>query len=347
MGSVHARIGLLAALVALTASAGEPASYRSGANRFTSDMARKHGLSHAEVATLLEQANYSQDVIDAMRRPYEAKPWYKYRPIFLTEKRIRGGVEFWRQNRELLERARSVYGVPPQIVTAIIGVETNYGGNLGKHRVIDALSTLGFSYPKRAAFFRKELEQFLLLARDESVDALAVTGSYAGAVGMPQFIPSSYRAYAVDFDRDGRRDLWTSGADAIGSVGSYFQRHGWKRGEPVALEARVPARLPKGVPVAGKKPQRPGTSWSRLQSAGVTASERLSPSTRVTLVRLDAPGPEYWLGLENFFVITRYNHSNLYAMAVYQLSREIQSAHRKGAKKPTARGRTVGFGEWE
>jgi membrane-bound lytic murein transglycosylase B len=280
-----------------------------------------------------------------MRRPYEAKPWYSYRPIFLTEQRILGGVGFWRNNRELLERAESVYGVPPQIVTAIIGIESNYGGNLGKHRVIDALSTLGFSYAKRANFFRKELEQFLLLAREESVDVLEATGSYAGAVGMPQFIPSSYRAYAVDFDRDGRRDLWGSRADAIGSVGSYFQRHGWRRGEPVAFDVRVSGRVPKGIPVAEKKPRRPGASWGRLQAAGVTAGESLLPSTRVTLVRLDAPGPEYWLGLTNFYVITRYNHSNLYAMAVYQLSREIRAAYEKGAADPSARGKTVGLGE--
>jgi membrane-bound lytic murein transglycosylase B len=345
MRTIRLWIGVLAALVTLTAAAGEPATYRSGAKRFTSDMARKHGFAKSEVAALMGQARYSQDVIDAMRRPYEAKPWYKYRPIFLTEKRVRRGVEFWRENRELLERAQSVYGVPPQIVTAIIGVETNYGANLGKHRVIDALSTLGFSYPKRADFFRKELEQFLLLARDESVDALEVTGSYAGAVGMPQFIPSSYRAYAVDFDRDGRRDLWRSRADAIGSVGSYFQRHGWKRGQPVAFEARVPGRVPKGVAEVRKKPKKPETSWGRLQAAGVTTSEHLAPSTPVTLVRLDAPGPEYWLGLKNFYVITRYNHSNLYAMAVYQLSREILSAHEKGAAEPSARGKTVGFGE--
>lgn len=342
-------ISVLAALLALTASAGEPASYRSGVKQFTTDMTRKHGFAKTEIATLMGQAMYSQDVINAMRRPYEAKPWYKYRRIFLTEKRIQGGAAFWRENRELLESAQSVYGVPPQMVTAIIGVESNYGANRGKHRVIDALSTLGFSYPKRADFFRKELEQFLLLTREESVDALKVTGSYAGAVGMPQFIPSSYRAYAVDFDKDGRRDLWESSADAIGSVGSYFQRHGWTRGEPVAVEAKVPVRVPKGVPVAGKKPKKPGTSWSRLQAAGVTTIDPLPSSTRVTLIRLDAPEPEYWLGMKNFYAITRYNHSNLYAMAVYQLSREIQAAYakgdEKGGKKRTDRDRTVGFGE--
>lgn len=344
MRSMRVWIWALAVLVTLTASAGEPASFRSGAKRFTSDMARKHGLDGGEVAALMGRAKYSQDVIDAMRRPYEAKPWSRYRPIFLTDKRIQGGVEFWRENRELLERAEAVYGVPPQIIAAIIGIESNYGGNLGKHRVIDALSTLGFSYPKRASFFRKELEQFLLLTRDESVDALGVTGSYAGAMGLPQFIPSSYRAYAVDFDRDGRRDLWESKADAIGSVGSYFQQHGWRRGEPVAYKAKVADRVPKGVPVAEKKPKKPATSVQKLLAAGLTTSELLAASTRVTLIRLDAPDPEYWLGLENFYVITRYNHSNLYAMAVYQLSREIKATYEAGGTKKAFRDRSGGFG---
>jgi membrane-bound lytic murein transglycosylase B len=342
---VRVLMGVLAALVTLTVSAAEPASYRSGAARFTTDMVRRHGFDRGDVAALIGRARYSQDVIDAMRRPYEAKPWYKYRPIFLTEKRIRGGVEFWRENRDLLARAQSVYGVPPQIVTAIIGIESNFGGNLGKHRVIDALSTLGFSYPKRADFFRRELEQFLLLSRDESVDALKVTGSYAGAVGLPQFIPSSYRAYAVDFDRDGRRDLWASRADAIGSVGNYFKRHGWRAGEPVAVPADVPGRVPKGVPVAGKKPKKPGTTVGRLLRAGVTAGEDLSPSARVTLIHLDSPEPEYWLGLKNFYVITRYNHSNLYAMAVYQLSREIEKAYGAASGAKAAGDEFKGFGE--
>jgi membrane-bound lytic murein transglycosylase B len=345
MGSKRVWIGVLAALAALSVAAAEPASYRSGAKRFATDMARRHGLDKAEVSALMEQARYSQDVIDAMRRPYEAKPWYRYRSIFLTDKRIRGGADFLRENRDLLRRAESVYGVPPQIVTAIIGVETNYGGNLGKHRVIDALSTLGFSYPKRASFFRKELAQFLMLAQEESVDALGVTGSYAGAVGLPQFIPSSYRAYAVDFDHDGRRDLWKSTADAIGSVGSYFQRHGWRQGEAVAVAARVPGQVPKGIPVAGKKPKKPGTNLSRLRSAGIAVDERLPPSTLGTLIRLDAPEPEYWLGLRNFYVITRYNHSNLYAMAVYQLSREIQSAYEGTGEQEAVGNKTGGFGE--
>lgn len=326
MRSIPWWCGLLAALVLSTAAA-EPASYRAGIERFTPEMVRKHGFDRSELTALLGQADYSREVMRAIRRPYEAKPWYKYRPIFLTDRRIRGGVAFWRQNRELLERAQAVYGVPPRIVTAIIGIETNYGGNLGRHRVIDALSTLGFSYPKRADFFRKELEEFLLLVREESIDALTLKGSYAGAVGLPQFIPSSYRAYAVDFDGDGQRNLQESTADAIGSVGNYLARHGWRPGEPVALAARLTGGAPRGITPAGKKPVKPAIRLDRLAAAGVVVDERLPKATRATLIRLEAPEPEYWLGLENFYVITRYNHSNLYAMAVYQLSRALQTAY--------------------
>jgi membrane-bound lytic murein transglycosylase B len=327
MRSMCVWMGIVAVLAFLTATAGEPAAYRAGAKSFASNMALRHGFDECEVAALLGKARYSQAVMDAIRRPYEARPWYSYRSIFLTEERARGGVAFWRQHREVLERAQAVFGVPPQIITAIIGVETEYGNNLGRHRVIDALTTLGFSYPEREDFFLEELEEFLLLTREESVDALGAKGSYAGAVGLPQFIPSSYRAYAVDFDQDGRRDLWQSAADAIGSVANYLRHHGWKSGEPVVVEARVSQGVPKGVLPAEKKPKKPSTSVGLLQAAGITTGEPLRDSMRATLIRLDAPEPEYWVGLENFYVITRYNRSNLYAMAVYQLSREIQAAY--------------------
>ena len=324
--------GMFAALVFLTAAAEEPASYRADSEGFVSEMARRHGFDQGALAALMGQARYSREVMSAIRRPFEAKPWYKYRPIFLTDKRIQGGAAFWRENRGLLERAQAIYGVPPQIIVAIIGVETNYGGNLGKHRVIDALSTLGFSYPERADFFRKELEALLLLAREESIDALGLRGSYAGAIGLPQFIPSSYRAYAVDFDGDGRRNLWESKADAIGSVGNYLEQHGWKAGEPVAFTTRVTDGVSSGIVPAGKDPVRPSISLDRLEAAGITADTHLPGSTRATLIRLHAPEPEYWLGLENFYVITRYNHSNLYAMAVYQLNRKLQAAYETGRK---------------
>ncbi|MEA3273962.1 MAG: lytic murein transglycosylase B [Pseudomonadota bacterium] len=337
MRLMRGAMGVFAFLVAVTALGAEPASYRSGAKQFASEMARKHGVDPGEVSALMDQARFRQEIIDKIRRPYESKPWYKYRKIFLTAKRIAGGVEFWRNNEVILDRAREEYGVPPEIIVAIIGVETNYGGNLGKDRVIDALSTLGFAYPPRADFFRKELEQFLLLAQEESVDAIHVQGSYAGAVGMPQFIPSSYRAYAVDFDGDGRRNLWESNADVIGSVANYFKRNGWRTGEPVAFKAEVTGRVPAGLPVAEKKPKKPGIGIEKLKAAGVISSEPLSPSTRVTLIRLESPEDEYWLGLGNFYAITRYNHSNLYAMAVYQLSREIKETYETRGRETAAR----------
>jgi len=328
---------VLAMLAATIATAEAPSDYRQGTERFAAEMMRKHGLSRAELDALIGDARYSQEVIDAIRRPWEAKPWYQYRALFLTDKRIAGGVEFWRANAELLERARAAYGVPPEIIVAIIGVETNYGANLGKHRVIDALSTLGFSYPPRADFFRKELEHFLLLAREEKLPAATLVGSYAGAMGKAQFIPSSYRAYAIDFDGDGRRDLWGSDADAIGSVANYFRRHGWRAGEPVAVPVGVPARLPAGIAAAEGKPKKPDTTVARLRAAGISGLDGLSPTAPAGLIRLAAPQDEYWAGLDNFYVITRYNHSNLYAMAVYQLSGEIRETYQSRFRDTAAR----------
>ena len=339
---------LLALTQAPSSVVAAPASYESGSRAFVAEMAGKHGFTQAELAALMAEARYQQRIIDAMNRPYEAKPWRDYRPIFVTPERIQGGVAFWRDNAALLARAEAAYGIPPQIIVAIIGVETNYGRNLGDHRVIDALSTLGFSFPKRADFFRGELEQFLLLTRDERVDPRAAKGSYAGAVGKPQFIPSSYRAYAVDFDQDGRRDLWASNADVVGSVGNYLAQHGWRRGQPVAVAAELAQGRPTGIAITDKRPAVPEATLTQLAAAGVTPvsrpeapppsssapamgsdavtgarADRIDEDLRAALIELDGSKPEYWLGFDNFYAITRYNHSNLYAMAVYQLSREI------------------------
>jgi len=312
---------------ATQAADAEPKSYVDGAKAFIGQVSRKHGFEKKEVAELLDRARYRQAIIDAINRPWEAKPWFKYRTLFLTQKRIIAGARFMRMNRDLLQRAEVEYGVPPEIVAAIIGIETNFGSNLGKHRVIDALTTLGFSYPKRATFFRKELVEFLLLTRDERLDPLAMVGSYAGAVGMPQFIPSSYRAYAVDFDGDGQRDLWNSKADVIGSVANYLVRHGWRPGEPVAVEIEVPKQLPSNLSVVEKKPERPNLTPSQLEAAGIELPPEIADKEKLNLIRLDAPEDEYWLGMSNFYVITRYNHSNLYAMAVFHLSREIREQY--------------------
>lgn len=323
---------LLAWLGQTPVHAAEPAAYRSAARGFVAEMAAKNGFDPVALNKLMNRARYRQDIVDAMRRPYEGKPWSLYRPIFLTPARIEGGQAFWLANAELLSRAERDYGVPPEVVVAIIGVETSYGGNLGRHRVVDALTTLGFAYPPRADFFRRELEAFLLLARDEAIDAARVTGSYAGALGKPQFIPSSYRKFAVDFDGDGRRDLWRSDADVIGSVANYLQHHGWRPGEPVALpatltpEARA-AVAADAIPVARKDPVSPATPAGELAGRGVTTPEPLDPAAPAALLMLDGPEDEFWIAFNNFYVVTRYNHSNLYAMAVYQLSREIKALY--------------------
>jgi membrane-bound lytic murein transglycosylase B len=323
---------LLAWLGPVPARAAEPAAYRSAAQAFAAEMVAKNGFDPVALDRLMDRARYRQDIVDAMRRPYEGKPWSLYRPIFLTPARIEGGRAFWQSHAELLRRAERDYGIPPEVVVAIIGVETSYGGNLGRHRVIDALTTLGFAYPPRADFFRRELEAFLLLSREETIDAARVTGSYAGAVGKPQFIPSSYRAFAVDFDGDGRRDLWRSDADVVGSVANYLRLHGWRSGEPVALpatltpEARA-AVAADGLPVARKDPVSPATPAGELAGRGVTTAESLDPATPAVLLVLDGSEDEFWIALNNFYVVTRYNRSNLYAMAVHQLGREIKALY--------------------
>lgn len=320
---ILALLVLLSPLAGL--AAGQPASYESGRAHFAAEMAAKHGFDAQRIRSLLERGAYRQEIIDAMERPYEAKPWHRYRRLFLTPERIERGVSFWRSHPEILARAQAIYGVPPEVIVAIIGVETSYGARLGEHRAMDALTTLGFSYPKRAEFFRGELEQLLLLNREGQVDALGAVGSYAGALGKPQFIPSSYRAYAVDFDGDGRRDLWGSDADVIGSVANYFARHGWRRDAPVAFRARVAGTLPRDLGVAEKQPVVPATRADRLRAVGVEWQEPVGADEPVSLLRLAGPEDEYWVALHNFYVITRYNHSNLYAMAVHQLSQEIKS----------------------
>ncbi len=325
------RFAALALAIAPCVVLSAPAAYDAGSRAFVDAMVRKYELDHAEVAALMAGARYQQDIIDAMNRPFEAKPWYRYRRLFLTPERIAGGRAFLREHAALLLRAEARYGVPPEIIVAIIGIETNYGRRVGDHRVIDALSTLGFAYPKRAAFFRSELEELLLLAREERVDAGSVRGSYAGAVGKPQFIPSSYRAYAVDFDGDGRRDLWGSDADVVGSVANYLARHGWRGGEPVAAPATAGRPLPGAIAIANKQPLQPGITVETLREAGIETDPDVAGTMRAALIALHGPDDtrELWLGFDNFYAITRYNHSNLYAMAVYQLSREITKPGRQ------------------
>ncbi len=286
---------------------------------FVAEMTRDYGFAGEQLVSLFREVERKQSILDAISRPAEkVKTWAEYRPIFITDRRINQGVEFWRQHEAALTRAEQEYGVPAQVIVAIIGVETSYGGNTGSYRVIDALSTLGFDYPPRAEFFRKELKQFLLLAREQQVDPLTLKGSYAGAMGLPQFMPSSFRAYAVDFDGDGHINIWTDPDDAIGSVASYFKRHGWVTGEAVVSTAQISGDQAEDGLTQGLDPVK---TVGELRAMGWASHEAVRDDVPVTAFRLEGEaGPEYWLGLPNFYVITRYNRSAMYAMAVHQLS---------------------------
>jgi membrane-bound lytic murein transglycosylase B len=296
---------------------------------FIGEMVKRHGFQREQLVALFDQAKKRNDILEAIARPAEkTKPWHEYRQIFLTPERIDGGVEFWKDNAAILQRAATHFGVDPAVVVAIIGVETRYGRNTGSYRVIDALTTLAFAYPPRSKFFRGELEQFLILTREEDVKVDEVKGSYAGAMGYGQFIPSSYRNYAVDFSGDGKRNLWNDLDDIIGSVANYFHRHGWKPGQPVS------ARVTTGAPLDHfelSDDLAPGKITAGEYAAkGVTTTPKLPTDLPVALLELEqANGPEYWLTGNNFYVITRYNRSPLYAMAVYQLSEAIRDAYRK------------------
>lgn len=296
-----------------------------GAEDFINRAAQEHGLEPEYIRGTLAGAAYEQAVIDAITRPAEALPWYRYRPIFLTEVRIAGGVEFWRANRDLLERIESRFGIPAEVIVAIVGVETNYGLITGRYRVLDALATLAFYYPRRAEFFAAELGHFLRLAQEEDLPVDEVRGSYAGAMGLGQFIPSSYRHFAVDFDGAGRRDLWRSLPDALASVANYLSEHRWEAGAPIVLPASaVPADLD------GEFPLRPEHTLADLRALGIEFdADGIRADAPATLIELEAEhGPEYWIGLNNFYVITRYNRSPLYAMAVSQLAEAIAEAAR-------------------
>ncbi len=304
---------------------------------FIKEMVQKHHFKKSELESLFSQVKIKQKILDAISRPAErSKAWHEYRKIFLTEKRIKGGVTFWQENNEIINYAEKVYGVAPEIIVAIIGVETYYGRLQGSYRVMDALSTLAFKYPKRSKFFRGELKHFLLMSQDEKFDPLSKKGSYAGAMGMGQFIPSSYQAYAVDFNGDGEKNIWTDKTDAIGSVANYFKRHGWKRDQPVTDKLALAKKNTISKKDRCTRSCKPKLSVSDYKQKGIQGETVVSDKTpSILLILKQKSGKEYWLGYNNFYVISRYNHSTLYSMAVYQLSQEIKQAYLAAQKANT------------
>ncbi len=309
------------------ACAGTPAVaidvHRDDVKRFINEVAEKDSIPKRQLRKLLSAAKSQPAIIEAMDRPAEkAKPWFEYRPIFLTERRIKEGTDFWLAHRQELDQASVRSGVAPEYIAAIVGVETFYGRMTGSYRVVDALSTLAFDYPARANYFRDELEQFILLARDSGLDPLVVKGSYAGAMGAPQFMPSNYRRFAVDANADGHVDLWNNWWDVCASVGNYLKEHGWNAGEPVLSEAVVDAD--KSADLDGRKLALADTVEA-LKARGVNFDSALPPDAPVMLIAADESSGVRWrVGYNNFYVITRYNHSALYAMAVYELAAAVK-----------------------
>ena len=328
------RVPVVLTLAALLACGASPDAGSAGLDPnseiepFVARMAENHGVPAHRTRTLLADARVLDSVLDAVRRPAERKPWHEYRKIFVTEKRIARGAEFWHQHANSLTRAAEQFGVPPEIIVAIIGVESFYGVHRGRIRVLDALATLGFRYPRRSAFFLSELEAFVLLSDEERLDARGVKGSYAGAMGIAQFISSSYRDYAIDFDGDGSRDLMQSPEDAIGSIANYLSMHGWLPGAAIAVRAEVEGDAFRALVQQGMKPH---ASLAAIRAKGVRFATYAADEEKGALLEFQVTkGPEYWVGLTNFYVITRYNHSRLYALAVFQLAQRIRERYVSG-----------------
>lgn len=289
---------------------------------FIDTMVKKHGFDRVYMEAVIGAAERKQPILDAIAKPAEKTlTWGEYRDIFITQTRIDQGREFLVDQQATLARAEKTFGVPRQIIAAILGVETRYGRHTGGYRVVDALATLSFDYPPRSKFFTQQLEEFFLLVREQGFDATTVMGSYAGAMGYGQFIPSSYRGYAVDFDGDKVADIINNPVDAIGSVANYFSKHGWRSGEQVVVAAKTTATVATDM----MNPSgRPALTIAELKPKGLVPVTAIAPDTKVIPLLLDGKaGPEYWLGFDNFYVITRYNHSHMYAMAVYQLSQAL------------------------
>ena len=321
---------ILPAFLLLTVSTELPAAEKARpldpeVEAFIEEMVQKHQFEAGALRKLFSQVKPRPGIVKAISAPSTARPWHEFRSRYLEPQRINTGVAFWREHAVTLEKARREFGVPEEIIVATIGVETFYGRHTGNFRVLDALATLAFRYPPRAELFRSELEHYLLLAREIGIDATGTVGSYAGAMGLPQFLPSSYRRYAIDFDGDGKKDIINNMADAIGSVANYYKVFGWRPGGAVVVPAEVSGNV-DAVLEAGIKPER---KVAELRKLGVTPSGPVDEGAKAALITAVAvTGPRYWLGLNNFYVITRYNRSVNYALTVNELAGELRSQFR-------------------
>lgn len=303
---------------------------RKEVQQFIQQMSNKHGFDKNYLTILFKKFPPQMKIVQLMDKPSEAMPWYRYRDRLLSTERINKGVIFWKQHAKILKQVENEYGVPPEIIVAILGVETFYGEKTGTYPVLQSLATLSFDYPRRAQFFRSELEQFLLLVKDEKLDPIKTLGSYSGAIGAPQFMPSSYRRFAVDYQHKGKRDLANSMQDTIASVANYFKIHGWRTGEPVAIKAAVTGT--RYQTLANQKGLQPNLTLQELANYNIhpnitSASRDKTKKAKFIALVNDKNGIEPWLGFHNFYVITRYNHSTNYAMAVYLLSQRIRAQH--------------------
>ncbi len=295
---------------------------------FINYMVNKHGFKEEYLIDVLKKAESKESILEAISRPAERTlTWNQYRDIFIKKERINAGVDFWVENKDILERICDKTGVDIEIMLGIIGVETYFGRITGGYRVIDALSTLAFDYPKRSPFFTRELESFLLIVREEEMDPFNATGSYAGAMGSPQFMPSSYRAYAIDSDGDGKRDIWNNWEDVIGSVANYLVVHGWQRGNQII----VPALLAEdSEEIEIKNGLKTTESIGSLLSKGVIFQTIMNGDHPAELLKLEQKNySDYWVAMHNFFVITKYNHSIMYGLAVHQLGQDISEQFKK------------------
>lgn len=290
---------------------------------FIQEMVTKHDFSEQELMILMGDAVKKDGILNAFDKPATSKPWSFFRKLYVTDWREKEGVKFWEKHLQTLTRAEDEFGIPQEIITALIGIETNYGTYTGEFRIVDAFYTLGFYGKRRNKYFLKEFEEFLILARENNIEPDAIKGSFAGAIGIAQFMPSSYREYAIDFDGDGKADLENSVADAIGSASNYLKRHGWQRDEPIVfpVSAKNASALAE---MAGKS--KPNRTYSEIKEAGVQESFELGDDKSVGLFKLEGDGgTEFWMSLKNFYVITRYNPSNNYALAMVQLSQKIKA----------------------